>query len=571
MKDIIFITFDIPRSEYPPISYSVAAMFAAIQSNGFKPSHFPIDIKQILQDRKETSGYIGYKKMSYNELIKEQNLNQDISSAVKEKLKSNLNYFVKFRYIAISITRWSIEYCNILIELLQNYTGKTILGGYEITAIRDDLLLKEFPKANYFIKGYAEKALIKLLKNEILEEKKIIREKISEADLYSPYLTGILGLYFRKIYWESKRGCNFRCGFCEWGAFEDKILVHIKLERLKKEIDLIGKSNVEEINILDGTFNFGTYYIEILNYILQTTELKVTFQARFEMLFGKKADEFLKLCSLYKDRIHMEFGLQTIHNDEMLIIGRDNKMDKIKSALEKLNNYGINYETSIIYAIPCQTVEKMIDTIEYLLINNCKKICAYPLQIAKNSNLEQQKSGLKVTETQDNLKVSSINSSYSFTTENKKDMDLLAKRLHSNDLNGIKKIQPNLKLELKTEYQYELISTDEIENKEYLMYLIDKYYEEPTSSDIEDIDSVQGIVHLGSKFSKPVQTEALYIKELNSCKKFYEIEKSKPNEFEINGNKIKMKTSDKNIKFFCKIRLGKSGNFYVFRDIVYED
>ena len=546
-------------------------MFAAVQNNGFMPSHFPVDVKQILQDRKEVSGYIGHKKMNYDELVNAQEASHDLTNSVIDKLKSNLNYFMQFRYIAISVTRWSVDHCNALIDLLKNYSGKIILGGYEITAISDDLLLKEFPKADYFIKGYAEKALVKLLNGEIEQGKKILIEKIASEDLISPYLTGVLGLYSRKIYWETKRGCNFSCGFCEWGALKEKTLVYIEEDRLKREIDLIGKSNVEELNILDGTFNFGREYIDILEYILKTTHLKITFQARFEMLIGNLADAFLKLSAQYKERIHMEFGLQTIHEDEMKTIGRDNKMDKIQIALQKLNKYDIDYETSIIYAIPGQTVEKMIDTIEFLLTNNCKRICAHSLQIARNSILEQQKTQLQIIEDVDIMKVRTVRSSYSFSYENKEDMDMLAKRLESDELYSIKEIQSNLKLNQVSEYQYEIDSFENLEDKDYLIYLIDKYYDIPTGNSIHNIDYFQGMEHLGGKFGKPTITRTQYINERNSGSFFYEVKKREPVNFEFNGNNINMPTSNRNIKFYCKIRLGKSGNYYVFREVVYED
>jgi hypothetical protein len=571
MKDIIFITFDIPRPEYPTMSYSIASIIAAVQNAGFISSHLPIDVKQFLQDRKEASGYIGHKKMSFEELVIAQEGSNDLTNAVIERLKANLNYLLQFRYIAISVTRWSIDHCNALIEILQNYTGKIILGGYEITAIQNELLLTQFPKADHFIKGYAEKAIIKILSGEIEPDRKLIIEKISSVDLISPYLTGVLGLYSRKIYWESKRGCRFSCGFCEWGALKERSLVEIDLERLKLEIDLIGNSNVEELNILDGTFNFGRKYLEILDYILKNTNLKVTFQARFEMLKGTKAYEFLKLCSQYRERIHLEFGLQTIHDDEMQTIGRTNNMDKIQYALLKLNELELDYETSIIYAIPGQSVEKMIDTIEYLLTNNCKKICAYPLQIAKNSDLENHRNDLVIIESIDELKVRSVESSYSFTKQNRSDMDLLAERLATNELSYIKEIQSDLKLRQVTDFQYEVLSIEGIDDVAHVGFLIDKYFEDPTNKDYNEIDFYQSAVHLGNKMETSATNREHYINELLSRKRFYEIKKSAPVIVDCNGNELKIKTSDRNIKFYCNLRLGKSGNFYVIREIVYED
>lgn len=274
----------------------------------------------------------------------------------------------------------------------------------------------------------------------------------------SPYLTGVLNLYTRKIYWETKRGCVFKCGFCEWGNAE-KILIEFDKKRLFDEIDLIKNSSIEEINILDATFNYGTNYLEILYYLLEQTDLKITFQARFECLTGKLGGnlgkEFLELSAKYKDRIHMEFGLQTIHKDEMKVIGRKNKTEMIEPALEKLNTLGISYEVSIIYAIPGQTVERFIDTIEFLLTNHCKTIRAYPLQIPRNSELEKKRTEYQIVELVDEMNVRSIQSSFSFTKEQRTDMDEIALRLNTNELQGMKVLPDESVLKSISPYQFE--------------------------------------------------------------------------------------------------------------------
>lgn len=550
MKDIVFITFDIPRTDYPAMSYSMASIFATMKANGYKCSHFPIDIKQAMQDG--ASGEV-------------------LTSIVKSKLSSGIEFFKGFQYIAINVTRWSVEHCNSLIELLSGYTGKIILGGYEITATDNDVLLIEYPKADYFIKGYAERALVKLLKGEYPEGEKIILESISEEDLASPYLTGVLNLYTRKIYWETKRGCKFRCGFCEWGN-ADKLLIELDKDRLYKEIDLINDSSIEEINILDATFNFGRNYIEILQYLLEQTELKITFQARFETLVGKTGEKFLDLSAKYKDRIHMEFGLQTIHQNEMDVIGRKNDLTKVENALEKLNQLGISYEVSIIYAIPGQTVESFIDTIEFLIINQCKIIRAYPLQIPRNSELEQKREEYQIVELVDNLNVRSIESSFSFQKENRRDMDSIAERLYKNELSCIKTLPNDLSLIEKTPYQYEVNSVDSITDKDYLLGLIETSFVKNTSSDIFETDFYEFESFLGKRTedTELILNRVEYLRKIISQEYFFTVTKKSTPELsiELANITLKIRQSTKDIKYMCKIRLGKSGNYYVYREVI---
>ena len=361
MKGIIFISFDHPRSEYPSMSYSIASLIAALKEYGFSASHFPIDIKQIQTD---SNG-------------------QDIPTTVLNRLESNIEWFMGFEYISLSVTRWSLSYCNEFAKRLKDrgYKGNIVFGGYEITACKNENLRIEFPYADYYTKGYAENQYVKLLKGEYKESADyILQEKVTREYLVSPYLNNVLPLNSRKIYWETKRGCSFNCDFCEWGALEGEERmkpIELDVKRLKDEIDIIAKSNVEEINILDGTFNSGSNYMEMLKYIMEHSNLKVVCQSRFEAL----TNEYLDLCEKYKERIHLEFGLQTIHEKEMATIGRRNNMPKVEESLKILHKKGIDYEVSIIYAIPGQTMESFIDTVEFLLINKCTKIRAFALQI----------------------------------------------------------------------------------------------------------------------------------------------------------------------------------------------
>jgi len=398
-KSIILVTFDIFRPDYSTISYSVASLLSTLKNKGVKTSHYPINIEQ----------FIGKS-------------NKDITDSIKQLLRKSISYLKKFDFIAIGVTRWSIEHTNTILELLDDYTGKIILGGYEITAIDETDLIKEFPKADYFIKGYAEKSIVMIVNGIYTHNQKIVRESLDEDYLYSPYSTGILNTLSRKIHWETKRGCKFNCGFCEWGNAQNRETLCINNNTIDSDIEIFQHSNIEEINILDGTFNVHNEYLPILAKLIEKTNSKITFQARFEVL----NETFINYCAEHSDRLHLEFGLQTIHPNEEKIIGRKNDLNKIQSKLEQLNSFRIDYEVSIIYAIPGQTPQSFIDTIEFLKINGCKKIMAFPLQVPRNSELEKKKDEYKITFQKDEYNVTSVSSSFSFNKYQRADMDRIA-------------------------------------------------------------------------------------------------------------------------------------------------
>ena len=538
-NDIVFISFDAPRPDYPSIPYGIACLIATIKQAGYIASHYSINTQSIIAEREYLSEYIGPIKITSEEYKEYQ---KDVCNLIKNKIVDVLPWLRTFKYVAFTFTRWSEIFCKNAAEILWNENlvsegVKIIFGGYEITAY-DDKKLATLEMAHYFTKGYAEKSYIKILKGE--EGRKVeggktyhyvFDDKIEEKDIVSPYLTHIIPLTSRKIYWETKRGCPYNCGFCEWGAQKkDKKNEIIELnweKRLIKELRLFKKTGIDEINILDGTYCFSKtkQHLKILKYIFEKTNINVVCQVRFEAL----KHSFIDLCTNYIERVHLEFGLQTIHENEGAEIGRNNhSLESISNKMKVLNEKGISYEISLIYAIPGQTIYSFIDSIEFLLINGCKKIRAFPLQIAANSELAK-KDGYATNYTKPDEKIPSVVASQTFNEQGRKKMDAIAQRLeistqYDNIYNNSLEKYDVRKLKEKTDYLYLIdmpfIKSLNKSNLKTIVYLINRYFD---GSDKIDYD-----------FANP-----------QNCSLD-----------ELVINYLSKETN-------CQILLGKSGNFYI--------
>jgi radical SAM superfamily enzyme YgiQ (UPF0313 family) len=127
---------------------------------------------------------------------------------------------------------------------------------------------------------------------------------LDPKDLISPYTSEFISTKSRKLHWETKRGCPYKCGFCEWGNASNKKVIPIDQKRLLSEIELFKKAAIEEINILDGTYNFGKTYIDYLENLLYNTTAKITMQSRFENIINEHGERFLDVCSKFKDRLN---------------------------------------------------------------------------------------------------------------------------------------------------------------------------------------------------------------------------------------------------------------------------
>jgi len=241
------------------------------------------------------------------------------------------------------------------------------------------IIKEEYPGFHFYIKGYSETAIGNILsgRHQVISEPLVISEKIERNHLASPYINNVIPIT-RKIHWETKRGCPYTCGFCEWGNASQKKVYFLPFKRLKEEILLFKSSNVQVINILDGTFNFGKNneydYVEILEPVLKETNAHVSIQVRFEEIKDdQQSKRLIELCKRYKNRLTLEFGLQTIHPSEMDVIGRKNDLHHIRKIMKLLLKNRVNIEISIIYGIPGQTLVLFMETIEFALKINAKK------------------------------------------------------------------------------------------------------------------------------------------------------------------------------------------------------
>jgi len=175
---------------------------------------------------------------------------------------------------------------------------------------------------------------------------------------------------------------------------------------------------IKKINVLDGSFLLNEYDIVILEKLIEIRDCNITLQVHFSNLRNRLGKKFLSICENYKDKIFLEFGLQTIHENEMKILNRDNDIEHIKSVIKDINRLGIQYEVSLIFGIPGQTIDSFQDTIKFLEENGCKNYRCFPLRLPQNSKMKKDAVELKIKEGYsqfDALPIKRVIESYSFT------------------------------------------------------------------------------------------------------------------------------------------------------------
>jgi radical SAM superfamily enzyme len=157
---------------------------------------------------------------------------------------------------------------------------------------------------------------------------------------------------------------------------------------------------VKDIAVLDPTFNSGDNYSHVLRQLVERRfSGKLSLQCRTEMV----NPEFLDLVEELNrfGKVILEFGLQTIHKEEMKIIERPNNLTKIKIILPEVIRRGIDTEISLIFGLPKQTVQSFQETIDFCKSYGVSKICAFPLMLLRGTKLYDRKNELDLVESTD--------------------------------------------------------------------------------------------------------------------------------------------------------------------------
>ncbi len=354
--------------------------------------------------------------------------------------------------LAFGVYVWSEDIIQRLLLMINmsDFNGRIILGGPQISYSGEGLE-KHYPNADIFIRGYGEFALSSLVKSKkpikipgvhYAGEKDLLLQASVNLDLLpSPWTNGVINIQGQGfIRWESQRGCPFKCSFCQHKEAGAR-LVNRQLSpcRIRDEIDLFCSNDVKDIAILDPIFNSTSLSIKILQrFIDNKYSGRLSLQCRAEMV----TEEFIQLVS--KLDVRLEFGLQTIHNKEGKAVRRMNNIKKVDQVIKKVNKAGIDYEVSLIYGLPEQTLKSFYQTISWCLIRSVPVIKAFPLMLLRGTGVEQEREKWGLIESKGSMPV--VLQSDTFTYNDWHKMAQISEALkhtegkHPSTIKGLKKI-----------------------------------------------------------------------------------------------------------------------------------
>lgn len=335
--------------------------------------------------------------------MREFTINNDMSYIFTEILRNNYDILCFSCYI------WNIEKIKELCENLKKAKPKLkiVLGGPEVSYGAKDFLKKNL-WADMILRGEGEYPFGKFCE----ELKKPVRDFSHISGLTYRYADKVLEnpdapilpmdeIPFpykeeperdKVIYYESSRGCPYRCSYCMSSI--DKTIRPLSLDRTLNELGYFVERKVKQVKFIDRTFNFSAdRAYAIWKYLIDNDNGVTNFH--FEIcgdLIDEKQIELLKTAR--KGLFQFEIGIQSTNPEVLKAVNRRPKVDKLLSNIKKLKEPGnIHLHVDLIAGLPFEDYESFRNS-----FNEVYSLGAENLQLGFLKVLKGTEIGRKVSE-----------------------------------------------------------------------------------------------------------------------------------------------------------------------------
>ncbi len=347
-----------------------------------KYSHTSLSVRSISSYIKAHLDF----KLPYAEF----NINDEYFYILREIIKKDPDV------IGFSCYIWNIELVKKLVPDIKSIKPqiKIFLGGPEVSYNKN--VFSEIPQIDLVVKGEGEIPILKLLKGEKHIKGVWYKDKDTDfsdlADMEDiPFCYSyeeLKELKNRAVYYETSRGCPFKCAFCISSL--TKGVRTISLERVFKEIDIFISAGIKRVKLVDRTFNFDKERAKkIILYILENSE-NTCFH--FEIGADLLDDELTEIIkNADKKVIQLEAGIQSTNETTLSLCDRKTDMEKLKGNLLSLSSGIIRVHVDLIAGLPNENYESFKKSFKEALMLKPTVLQVGFLKLLHGSKLREEK------------------------------------------------------------------------------------------------------------------------------------------------------------------------------------
>lgn len=353
-------------------------------------------------------GYVG-KELAAHVEIAEYTINQNVGDILGDIYKRRPDV------IGFSCYIWNFSLIQqLIVEVHKLLPQMPIwLGGPEVS-FHGEEVLERYPMVTGIMVGEGEKTFCELLRHYVDCEnlrqvgkgdaqeqgalKKIaglfLKDGITSSrgvmDLSEiPFLYDDLEPFENRIvYYESSRGCPFRCSYCLSSI--DKTVRLRDAELVKKELQFFLDHNLPQVKFIDRTFNCNhDHAMVIWQYILEHDNGVTNFH--FEIAADiLREDEIELLSKMRPGLVQLEIGVQTTNPKTLSEIRRVMDIEKLERIVEKLaGGENIHLHLDLIAGLPYEDYESFGRSFDRVYRMRPEQLQLGFLKVLKGSYMEE--------------------------------------------------------------------------------------------------------------------------------------------------------------------------------------
>lgn len=262
-------------------------------------------------------------------------------------------------------------------------TSRIIFGGPEVSFENTEFFSKH-PYVDIIIRGEGESVISNICNS--VERHKIIDGKCTDTFMSAGILYDRYPSQGDILYYESTRGCPYRCSYC-LSSLSEGIRAKTPeqtLRELKQFEKLEKKPRV--IKFIDRTFNYDINRAKIIWKALCSDEFTLNYH--FEIAADLLDEEcFEVLSKMPEGKIQFEAGIQSTNTSTLEAINRKTNSTEAICNLTKLKSYGnIHIHADLIAGLPHEDLNSFIRSFDNA-IPCCHKLQLGFLKMLKGSHI----------------------------------------------------------------------------------------------------------------------------------------------------------------------------------------
>lgn len=206
------------------------------------------------------------------------------------------------------------------------------------------------------------------------------------------------GFRNRIIYYESSRGCPFRCSYCLSSI--DKRVRFRDMETVKKELQFFLEAKAAQVKFVDRTFNCShEHALEIWKYIAAHDNGITNFH--FEIAGDRMNEEEMTILSQMRPAlVQLEIGVQSANPRTLKEIDRHTDMEKLKEAVGRIRRgKNVHVHLDLIAGLPYEDYESFGKSFDVVYAMKPEQLQLGFLKVLKGSPMHEraEEYGIKYT------------------------------------------------------------------------------------------------------------------------------------------------------------------------------